>query len=337
MQENISTPSAKQQGKTVVGKLIVQPHGGALKRAPAWLPGVSGNPRGRPTAGMAIQEWFNQLSDADEVELRRVASDKGAPASKRQAALQHLDALRVPDLADIEAITDGTESLTAARARGIVTSDIRKIKVRRSTTPDGVEVVEREVELHPEKRGEALDRIMDRTEGKAVQVQRIQVESIIDPVAALARIRADLVGSRPLQVVADAESCYRSVERLRGDGVNTDAVEACEDEGDDGDDGQGVGGLGGERNPERGEAQRCSGEGPPLMLDSAFPAQPIDSFVDDVLPVVPIVKRRVIRVSKKAVAVVDKKVMMRRARSARYRANLKLKGEDGVGGKKSGD
>ena len=160
MQENISTPSAKQQGKTVVGKLIVQPHGGALKRAPAWLPGVSGNPRGRPTAGMAIQEWFNQLSDADEVELRRVASDKGAPASKRQAALQHLDALRVPDLADIEAITDGTESLTAARARGIVTSDIRKIKVRRSTTPDGVEVVEREVELHPELQwGHAFDRV----------------------------------------------------------------------------------------------------------------------------------------------------------------------------------
>ena len=49
-------------------------------------PGVSGNPRGRPSAGMSIREWWNQMQDWTTAQVQAVVDDPNSPAVKVAAA-----------------------------------------------------------------------------------------------------------------------------------------------------------------------------------------------------------------------------------------------------------
>jgi hypothetical protein len=51
-----------------------------------WRPGESGNPNGRPAAGVSIIEWMNIFQDSPEAEIRKVADDPNAPVNQRTAA-----------------------------------------------------------------------------------------------------------------------------------------------------------------------------------------------------------------------------------------------------------
>ena len=59
-----------------------------------YLPGVSGNPRGRSAAGASYAEWLNVLADENEdgtakftaKDLRKIRDDLNAPPTKRAAA-----------------------------------------------------------------------------------------------------------------------------------------------------------------------------------------------------------------------------------------------------------
>ncbi|MDB5320579.1 MAG: hypothetical protein JWN40_2210 [Phycisphaerales bacterium] len=138
-------------------------------------PGESGNPRGRQSAGTTLKEWVNVFatSELTAEQVRRIARDAKAPWTKRAAAERVLRTLEHGDLAEMEALLDGKQSLQELNAAGVNTEVIKKIKVRRRTIPTGegkppeVEV-EREVELH-DRAGEDFDRICDRTEGTPKQ------------------------------------------------------------------------------------------------------------------------------------------------------------------------
>lgn len=144
-----------------------------------WKPGQSGNPDGRPSAGMTIKEWINKMGaeDLTEAELRKVARSKSAPWTKRAAANRILRTLETPDMADFQDACDGVADLKSLRDAGLNTEVVKKMKVKTRTIGGGhgeepVVEVERELELH-DRAGEDFDRIMDRTEGKAKQVSEI--------------------------------------------------------------------------------------------------------------------------------------------------------------------
>ncbi len=65
-----------------------------------WRPGESGNPRGRPSAGLAVIEWINQLQDTPEAELIRIAGNEHGAPNKRAAAGLWLAALGNPEHLD---------------------------------------------------------------------------------------------------------------------------------------------------------------------------------------------------------------------------------------------
>ena len=121
-----------------------------------FLPGVSGNPAGRPTAGGSILEWIDLLvsQDATEADLITISRDKSAPVAKRAGALRLLRMVEQPDMADFEAVLEDKETLAQARKRGVRTDVIKKVE----KTKDGG----RRVELY-DRSGDDFDRILDRT------------------------------------------------------------------------------------------------------------------------------------------------------------------------------
>jgi hypothetical protein len=124
-----------------------------------WKPGQSGNPKGRPRAGASIREYINALvaSVRTEDELRRVARDQRAPWRRRAAAERVLRMLEHGDIADFQAVLDGTATLAQLRDAGVNTEVVKKLRYSRGVV---------EIELH-DRGGREFDRIMDRTEGKA--------------------------------------------------------------------------------------------------------------------------------------------------------------------------
>lgn len=138
-------------------------------------PGEVRNPAGRPSAGASVKEWFNGLCDTPEGELERIAKDKEEAPKRRAAAIQWLDILAgAVDLADLEAYIEGATKLSDLKATGIAARAIRKVKETRKSGDWGEEV-KREVEMS-DRGGQALDRIMDRTEGKPHQTQTVTNE-----------------------------------------------------------------------------------------------------------------------------------------------------------------
>jgi len=95
----------------------------------------------------------------------------GQNAAKRAAAIEWLDRLAGGhDIADFEGLCDGKESMADLKGRGIPTRLLKKVKTTtRTCTRGGNEgtSIHREVELN-ERGGQAVDRILDRTVGKAV-------------------------------------------------------------------------------------------------------------------------------------------------------------------------
>lgn len=135
-----------------------------------WKPGQSGNPNGRPSAGMALQEWLNLFATQQltEAELRIIARDRSAPWTKRAAAERVVRALESGDLAAFEAWLTGQKSLNDLKASGINTEIVKKAKVR--TLKGGG--IERELELH-DRSGDDFDRIADRTTGRPRQAVEV--------------------------------------------------------------------------------------------------------------------------------------------------------------------
>ena len=130
--------------------------------------GSNGNQKGRSlTAGASIREWMNAMANYTEAELRHINQSARFPASKRAAALQLMRAITCPDMADFAGIIEGDKSLQQARKEGVDTTLVKKFKVRH--TEHGPT---RELELH-DPAGEAIDRVMDRTEGKPKQTTEI--------------------------------------------------------------------------------------------------------------------------------------------------------------------
>ena len=129
-------------------------------------PGQSGNPKGRPRAGLSVVEWINELQETLEEDLRKISTDPKAPPHKRSAANSWLAAMApAPDMADFGPLMRGEVTIEQLRASGVDTSRIKKV-VRR-TDAEG-NVVSVAIELH-EHGGRDLDRLCDRTAGKPTQ------------------------------------------------------------------------------------------------------------------------------------------------------------------------
>lgn len=150
-------------------------------------PGQSGNPRGRPpNVGQSLVECMNDLDalDLTTAELRAIANDPNEK-HRRAVAAQELVLMRERgDLADFEDVMRGNETLEDARRRGLNTSVLKKLKrkskrvdyVSGSKDGDSVELeVECDIELH-NRAGEALDRVMDRTNGRPTQAVRVEAK-----------------------------------------------------------------------------------------------------------------------------------------------------------------
>jgi hypothetical protein len=161
---NSGRKAAKQRNQTIPAEL--RPH--------CFKPGESGNPKGRPAAGLAVRDWINILAgqDVTEEKLRRITKDPKAPWSKRTAALRMLRSLETGDIADFAGFLRGENNLEDLRAMGISTEVIKKFKQKTRVVPKGdgevEEVIDREIELH-DRSGDDFDRILDRTIGRPVQ------------------------------------------------------------------------------------------------------------------------------------------------------------------------
>lgn len=137
-----------------------------------WQPGQSGNPAGRPAAGASIIEWMNTLQDMPEEDLERIARDRKEKPARRAAAIEWLDRLAGGfDLSDFEPYVDGAVTLTKLKEMGIPTRLVKKVKTttstRESSGAEAITEIRREIELN-DKGGQAIDRILDRTIGKAI-------------------------------------------------------------------------------------------------------------------------------------------------------------------------
>jgi hypothetical protein len=69
-----------------------QPKGEFPSRKDQFKPGVSGNPKGRPSAGASIREWINQMAEWSADDIAAVLDDAAAPIAKKTAARVWLDA-----------------------------------------------------------------------------------------------------------------------------------------------------------------------------------------------------------------------------------------------------
>lgn len=140
-------------------------------------PGQSGNPEGRRSVGASIKEWMNSLGELNDGEgltrdeLRAIIKNPKTGSNKLGAAIALLHLGESGDMADYEGLLDGRDTVAELREDGIDTTLIKKIKRKQRTVKKGdltEQFVEREIELH-DRSGDAIDRVMDRTEGKPNQ------------------------------------------------------------------------------------------------------------------------------------------------------------------------
>lgn len=121
---------------------------------------------------------MNVLGSANDGEgltersLRAISKDHRVGSNKRTAAQRLLRMMECGDLADMQGLCDGSQTLAELRESGVNTEVVKKVKTRtRSLMENGETVgveVEREVELH-DRSGDEFDRVMDRTKGRPRQ------------------------------------------------------------------------------------------------------------------------------------------------------------------------
>lgn len=135
--------------------------------------GNPGGPGRPPNAGATIIEWWNILVAADptEEELQQLAK-YARPLAKRMAALEILQTLERADLADFAEYLSGEKTLPELRKAGLPTSLIRKASNHPGKYGDA-----RGLELH-DRRGTALDRILDRTLGRPKQAVEVKGDGL---------------------------------------------------------------------------------------------------------------------------------------------------------------
>lgn len=85
---NNGKPKSKRGPKTPEGKARA-----LANLMPPMKPGETRNPRGRPSAGLSIREWMNQMQDWSSARLDAVMKNDDAPACQRAAARCWLDAM----------------------------------------------------------------------------------------------------------------------------------------------------------------------------------------------------------------------------------------------------
>lgn len=147
-------------------------------------PGHSGNPKGKPAGGPEINGRINELicGKATEVDLRQIVFDKKEPIARRMAAVTLLKAIEYGDLADFEDVRNGKKTLRDLKTEGMSTDIVKKLKTKtREINREGQSPIietEVEIELH-DRSGENFDRIMDRTDGKAVQPIEVQFKAFL--------------------------------------------------------------------------------------------------------------------------------------------------------------
>lgn len=140
-------------------------------------PGQSGNPLGRPAAGLSIREEINRMADYSEDKLRKVARDKSESWNTRVAAERMICALEYTDLKEFERVITGEETLREAAERGINTEVVKKLKRRTRTTKseggDPVTETEVEIELH-DRAAQDFDRVVNQTAGRPKETVEVQ-------------------------------------------------------------------------------------------------------------------------------------------------------------------
>jgi hypothetical protein len=88
---------------------------------PAWKPGQSGNPNGRPPKGRALAEIYREILDAEEVEFRiwkdgeeKTQMLRGQPTIRHRMGLVLLGMAMSGDISAIREMSDRTEGKVAA-------------------------------------------------------------------------------------------------------------------------------------------------------------------------------------------------------------------------------
>ncbi len=168
------------------------PRGNPANLRPPWPPGVSGNPKGRRTAGASVREWVNSLVEGrvPAPALRKIADDEREEPARRAAAVRVLRMVEDPDLADFADAIEGGATLGELRDRGVPTRLIKRLKSKTRTLKGGKTLTTREIELH-DRSGEDFDRVIEQTDGRprqtvAVESQMPLAIEIITPMRELA-------------------------------------------------------------------------------------------------------------------------------------------------------
>lgn len=163
-------------------------------------PGDGRQRPGRPAASASYKNWLNEMQDWDAEQLLSLIRSKRGPALKIAAARDILERAFPGDLADFELVCMGEIGLDEARARGLLTDRIKKLKTKEFTDKDGNTSTTREVELKDDA-NKALDRVLDRTGGKPAQEVQLRHSGGVD-LGILVRVEGGASGLPPAPDVA---------------------------------------------------------------------------------------------------------------------------------------
>lgn len=121
--------------------------------------------------GAAVKEHMNAMRDRTTAELLKISRDPTTGSAKACAANRILNSRERPTLSDFQPFIRGEKTLDELDASGVDTSVIKRIKVKTFTGEDGVERVEREIELFDRARLES-EFVVHESDGTPTQTIR---------------------------------------------------------------------------------------------------------------------------------------------------------------------